>query len=62
MSTLLKNERSADPKFSEGDTIFTFNYRSDRMREITSVLGLPDKPMEVTIPEDLVGMLNGVVR
>ena len=31
-----------------------FNYRSDRMRELTTVLGLPDKPMEVTVPEDLV--------
>ena len=30
-----------------------FNYRSDRMREITAVFGLPDKPMEVNIPEDL---------
>ena len=24
------------------------------MREIVSVLGLPDKPMEVTVPKDLV--------
>ena len=31
-----------------------FNYRSDRMREITSVFGFPDKPMEVDVPEDLV--------
>lgn len=37
-----------------GDTLFTFNYRSDRVREIVSVLGLPDKPMEVTVPENLV--------
>jgi len=27
---------------SDGDTLFCFNYRSDRMREISSVLGLPD--------------------
>jgi len=40
-------------RIKEGDTIFCFNYRSDRMREIASVLGLPNKPMEVTIPEDL---------
>jgi 2,3-bisphosphoglycerate-independent phosphoglycerate mutase len=33
--------------------MFMFNYRSDRMREITSVFGMPDKPMEVNIPEDL---------
>ena len=31
-----------------------FNYRSDRMRELTSVLGLPDKPFEVEVPKDLV--------
>jgi hypothetical protein len=36
-----------------GDTLFTFNYRSDRVREIVSVLGLPDKPMEVTVPDNL---------
>ena len=37
-----------------GDTLFTFNYRSDRVREIVTVLGLPDKPMEVTVPDNLV--------
>ena len=31
-----------------------FNYRSDRMRELTAVLGLPDKPIKVDVPEDLV--------
>lgn len=36
------------------DTLFFFNYRSDRMREIVSLFGLPDKPIEVSIPEDLV--------
>ena len=41
----------------DGDTIFCFNYRSDRMREIVSVLGLPDKPMEVSIPNDLVSFM-----
>ncbi|CAK5282637.1 unnamed protein product [Mycena citricolor] len=40
-------------RIKDGDTIFFFNYRSDRMREIASVFGLPDKPMEVTIPKDL---------
>ncbi|WWC85795.1 2,3-bisphosphoglycerate-independent phosphoglycerate mutase [Kwoniella dendrophila CBS 6074] len=44
---------SEDSRIKKGDTLFMFNYRSDRMREITSVLGLPDKPMEVNIPEDL---------
>jgi len=27
------------------------------MREIASVLGLPNKPMEVTIPKDLVSFM-----
>ncbi|ODN88108.1 2,3-bisphosphoglycerate-independent phosphoglycerate mutase [Cryptococcus wingfieldii CBS 7118] len=44
---------SEDSRIQKGDTIFTFNYRSDRMRELASVLGLPDKPMDVTVPEDL---------
>jgi bisphosphoglycerate-independent phosphoglycerate mutase (AlkP superfamily) len=39
---------------ADGDVLFFFNYRSDRMREIVSVLGLPEKPMEVTVPKDLV--------
>ncbi|KIK55304.1 hypothetical protein GYMLUDRAFT_47871 [Collybiopsis luxurians FD-317 M1] len=40
-------------RIKDNDTIFLFNYRSDRMREIAAVLGLPDKPMEVTVPKDL---------
>ncbi|KAJ7079925.1 phosphoglycerate mutase [Mycena crocata] len=40
-------------RIKDGDTLFMFNYRSDRMRELTSVLGLPDRPMEVTVPKDL---------
>ncbi|KAJ8517211.1 hypothetical protein ONZ45_g5587 [Pleurotus djamor] len=40
-------------RIKDEDTIFFFNYRSDRMREISSVFGLPDKPMEVDIPKDL---------
>lgn len=39
---------------ADGDTLFFFNYRSDRMREIVTVFGLPDKPMEVDVPKDLV--------
>jgi len=42
----------------DGDTLFFFNYRSDRMREITSVFGLPEKPMEVKVPKDLVRFQN----
>ncbi|WVQ80862.1 2,3-bisphosphoglycerate-independent phosphoglycerate mutase [Cryptococcus sp. DSM 104549] len=44
---------SEDSRIIKGDTLFMFNYRSDRMRELTSVLGLPDKPMDVQVPEDL---------
>ena len=44
----------ADGRIKEGDTLFFFNYRSDRMREIVSVIGLPDKPIKVNIPKDLV--------
>ncbi|KAF9028545.1 cofactor-independent phosphoglycerate mutase [Hymenopellis radicata] len=40
-------------RIKDGDSLFFFNYRSDRMREITSVFGLPDKPMEVTVPKDI---------
>ncbi|KAJ6608969.1 cofactor-independent phosphoglycerate mutase [Mycena sp. CBHHK59/15] len=40
-------------RIKDGDTLFFFNYRSDRMRELVTVIGLPDKPMEVTVPKDL---------
>jgi len=40
-------------RIREGDTLFFFNYRSDRVREITSVLGLDPKPMEVDVPKNL---------
>ena len=39
---------------TDGDTLFLFNYRSDRMREISTVLGRLAKPVEVDIPKDLV--------
>ncbi|KAI6144998.1 cofactor-independent phosphoglycerate mutase [Pisolithus tinctorius] len=42
-----------EARIKDGDTLFFFNYRSDRMREIVSVLGLPDKPVEVHVPMDL---------
>jgi 2,3-bisphosphoglycerate-independent phosphoglycerate mutase len=45
--------KGADGRIKEGDTLFFFNYRSDRMREIVSVIGLPDKPVEVNVPKDL---------
>ncbi|KAF9035638.1 PGM protein [Panaeolus papilionaceus] len=40
-------------RIKDEDTLFFFNYRSDRMREITSLFGLPDKPIEVNIPKGL---------
>jgi 2,3-bisphosphoglycerate-independent phosphoglycerate mutase len=40
-------------RIKDGDTLFFFNYRSDRMREIVSVFGLPEKPMEVDVPKDI---------
>ena len=38
----------------EGDTLFLFNYRSDRMREIATVLGKLDDVVDTKIPDDLV--------
>ncbi|KAF8636779.1 hypothetical protein AX16_010980 [Volvariella volvacea WC 439] len=40
-------------RIKDGDTLFFFNYRSDRMREIASLFGLDDKPIEIDIPKDL---------
>jgi len=40
-------------RVKDNDTLFFFNYRSDRMREIVTVFGLPDKPMEVDVPKNL---------
>lgn len=37
----------------DNDTIFCFNYRSDRMREISAVLGIHPAPMEVHLPKNL---------
>lgn len=40
-----------ETRVKDNDTIFFFNYRSDRMRELVSVFALPDKPMEVVVPK-----------
>jgi 2,3-bisphosphoglycerate-independent phosphoglycerate mutase len=40
---------------AENDTLFFFNYRSDRMREIVSIFGVDSKPVKVQIPSGLVG-------
>ncbi|GJJ78207.1 2,3-bisphosphoglycerate-independent phosphoglycerate mutase [Entomortierella parvispora] len=37
----------------DDDTVFCFNYRSDRMREISSVLGIAPPPMDVKLPKNL---------
>ena len=41
---------------AEDDTLFFFNYRSDRMREIVSIFGVDSKPVKVQIPSGLVGV------
>ncbi|KAJ7693051.1 cofactor-independent phosphoglycerate mutase [Mycena rosella] len=38
---------NTDGLIKDDDTLFFFNYRSDRMRELVSVVGLPDQPIEV---------------
>ena len=40
---------------AEDDTLFFFNYRSDRMREIVGIFGVDSKPVKVEIPSGLVG-------
>ncbi|WOO84711.1 2,3-bisphosphoglycerate-independent phosphoglycerate mutase [Vanrija pseudolonga] len=35
------------------DTVFTFNYRSDRMRELVTLLAFEDKPIDLQIPKGL---------
>ncbi|EJD07408.1 cofactor-independent phosphoglycerate mutase [Fomitiporia mediterranea MF3/22] len=44
---------SDEGRIKDGDTLFFFNYRSDRMREIVTVFGLDEKPLEVDVPKDL---------
>jgi len=40
-------------RVKENDTLFFFNYRSDRMREIVSIFGVDSKPVKVQIPSGL---------
>ncbi|KAI0042965.1 cofactor-independent phosphoglycerate mutase [Auriscalpium vulgare] len=42
-----------ESRIKDGDTLFLFNYRSDRMRELATVLGKLDKPVDLEIPNDL---------
>jgi 2,3-bisphosphoglycerate-independent phosphoglycerate mutase len=46
----------------DGDTLFSFNYRSDCMCKIVSVLGLLDKPMEVEVPKDIVSSSSASLK
>ncbi|RSH80004.1 uncharacterized protein EHS24_009675 [Apiotrichum porosum] len=43
----------ASTRIQDNDTVFTYNYRSDRMREITSLFAFEDKPIDVEIPKGL---------
>jgi len=47
-------ERPSDRLWAEGDTLFFFNYRSDRMREIVTVFGKVEDVVDTRIPKDLV--------
>ncbi|KAJ3993598.1 PGM protein [Lentinula boryana] len=40
-------------RIKDGDTLFLFNYRSDRMREIATVLGSLDDSLDIPVPKDL---------
>ncbi|KAK9453847.1 metalloenzyme [Dipodascopsis uninucleata] len=42
-----------DARVRAGDSIFVFNYRSDRAREITQLLGVDSSPIDLPIPENL---------
>lgn len=43
----------ADARIKAGDSLFFFNYRSDRVREITQLFGVDSSPIETEIPADL---------
>ncbi|KAJ3739659.1 BPG-independent [Lentinula detonsa] len=40
-------------RIKDGDTLFLFNYRSDRMREISTILGSLDPSLSIPVPKDL---------
>lgn len=43
--------------YTDDDTLFLFNYRSDRVREIATILGQLDKPIDVNVPKNLVSIV-----
>jgi len=42
-----------ESRLKDGDSIYCFNYRSDRMREIAQLLGVEDKPTDISVPKNL---------
>ncbi|BFZ59080.1 hypothetical protein YB2330_000082 [Saitoella coloradoensis] len=42
-----------DARVKDNDTLFFFNYRSDRMRELSQVFGVAPAPIDSRIPENL---------
>jgi len=44
---------SEEGRIKDGDTLFFFNFRSDRMREIVQTLGISPPPFETEVPKDL---------
>ncbi|RUS22969.1 2,3-bisphosphoglycerate-independent phosphoglycerate mutase [Endogone sp. FLAS-F59071] len=44
---------SEEGRIKDGDTLFFFNFRSDRMREIVQSLGISPPPFETEVPKDL---------
>jgi len=44
---------SEEGRIKEGDTLFFFNFRSDRMRELVQTLCISPPPFEIDVPKDL---------
>ncbi|KAG2226144.1 hypothetical protein INT45_011761 [Circinella minor] len=44
---------SDEGRVKDGDTLFFFNFRSDRMREINQAFGISPCPFEATVPKNL---------
>ncbi|RHZ54314.1 hypothetical protein Glove_428g85 [Diversispora epigaea] len=44
---------SEEGLIKEGDTLFFFNYRSDRMREIVQTFGISPPPFDIEIPKNI---------
>ncbi|CAG8440914.1 8057_t:CDS:2 [Acaulospora morrowiae] len=44
---------SEDGLIKDGDTLFFFNFRADRMRQIVQTFGVSPPPFEIDVPKDL---------